>query len=242
MDAVMNSFAFSPLEGIRLFIDDFLSKKSPDIAAMVAADAERARLAAIALLRARLVENYRLIENEALRPVFEAKSRADYWSLRDQLFMAGELWPSRVFAVFEDIEKLDGPAASPPVEIKDIIQLAMDPPAFLSERARMHIAKGLRYHEQIISMVHEAVKKQVEPSIHGNPPRVDVPERMSRINASIVLFQVWVGELLHGRRPASDDVADSIAQNFANVMGGAVGMLAISAAGGVDEFCKAQQK
>lgn len=178
------------------------------------------------------------LDREAITPVFEAVGRDEYWAARDGLFEQGaDHWLSLVHDLVASFKRVDpgiladlrdGEAASRAIE-----KLERQPPRWLSAAARTDLREGFELGLRL---------EKRFPSPAGAEPPSRLPSispaddpRLQRIGASVLLLGLWSTFMVAGRRPRSDEVADSIARNFAAILGGYAGMTGLAQPPPADE-------
>jgi len=158
------------------------------------------------------------LDAEAIRPAFQASSREKYWAIRDAMFATPERWLvlySETIAAIGQAESKAAPVAEAPTDALD--RFERSPPRFLSADARRHLVEAMRR----LARLPGADALVLAPA--GALP-ADAPARLRRMAGSALLLSLWAGLMIHGTRPQSDEVADSIAQNYANLLSGFAGM------------------
>ncbi len=168
------------------------------------------------------------LEQELLRPVMRAPSKEAYWATRDEMFRRG-LYCINLSAGFHGVLQRKLQPAIPPIQ--DLLgraEKAFDsqPPRFLSAAARENLRRGFEVDRQISLEVERRPNGgTLVPSVDGieevraalsslNP---DDAQRHAQIVASHFLLGFWAGAIMSGERPASDEVTESIARNYADV-------------------------
>jgi hypothetical protein len=171
------------------------------------------------------------IQEALVVPVLKARSRDEYWEIRDKMFSD----PQRAFELADEFRKLAdhlGIAKGEPCGRALLDRLDRYPPPFMGPEHRAALQEGfaLLYHPLHVPSCVEGEPEwsRAEPGLSEIAKPCD--ERFRRILASVLLLSLWASALACGLRPQSDDVSESVARNFADVMAGFRGMLHASLA------------
>jgi hypothetical protein len=119
------------------------------------------------------------------------------------------------------LRSLSDKLPAPGVMLREIENtFARQPPHFLSEAAREGLRHGLEFERRLAQTVRPALLASTKGLQKAMKVPRAVPKRDAQILASHVLLSFWSSALVAGKRPASDEVANSIAKNYENILGG----------------------
>jgi len=163
------------------------------------------------------------LDAEAIQPVFRAASREEFWDVRDRMLVDPDHWFHLYSSAMQAIAQARQDLPVPEELIGGALDsLERSPPRFLSAAARRNLADGMHLVQRLLHLpgvegaaIGAEMVKQV----------LEAPPRQRRIHASLLLSSMWAGLLMNGVRPQSDDVADSIAKGFANLVAGWSGLV-----------------
>jgi len=170
---------------------------------------------------------------QVFKPIWTASSREEFWERRDAMFRRGIYWLELLSRVIQGVAKQSELYGKNEGQ-QPLRQLEQNPPRFLSARARAYLIDGFRMLEAVISRPENAAQREgvaqgkpflIPEELRNNP-------RSGRVAGSIFLLEAWATLLASGVQPRSDEVAESIAKNFANVYGGLVGIMSNEAQDG----------
>jgi hypothetical protein len=165
----------------------------------------------------------RQIRDQLVRPIFEASSREAYWEARDRLLASRDYvlqLLENFFRVVQDVPADLRPGRNDPGALEI---LEKHPPPHLAATAREYLLEGLQLERQLQRQFERIYRETRErlPEVRDAPSGSDAVQML----VSYELFSLWATLLALGDRPKDDEIAESIAKNFANAVAVYLGVL-----------------